>query len=47
MAHPAGLTTSQQFQDAVEAGFELQKVVRLPNWPTARDDLTVWVRKKP
>ena len=46
VAHPAGLTTSQQFQDAVEAGFELQKVVRLPNWPTARDDLTVWVRKK-
>ena len=44
--HPAGLTTSRQFQDAVEAGFELQKVVRLPNWPDARDDLTVWVRKK-
>jgi hypothetical protein len=44
--HPAGLTTSRQFQDAVEAGFELQKVVRLPNWPGARDDLTVWVRKR-
>ena len=44
--HPAGLTTSRQFQDAVEAGFELQNVVRLPNWPDARDDLTVWVRKK-
>ena len=44
--HPAGLTTSRQFQDAVEAGFELQNVVRLPNWPGARDDLTVWVRKK-
>ena len=44
--HPAGLTTSRQFQDAVEAGFELQKVVRLPNWPGARDDLTVWVQKR-
>ena len=46
VAHPEGLTTSRQFQDAVEAGFELRKAVRLPNWPNAHDDLTVWVRKK-
>jgi hypothetical protein len=44
--HPAGVTTSRQFQDAVEERFELQKIVRLPNWLNARDDLTVWTRKR-
>ena len=43
--HPAGLTTSAAFQERVEREFTLRKHVRIPNWPHARDDLTIWERK--
>jgi hypothetical protein len=42
---PGGITTSLEFQLAVETQFDLKHHVKLPNWPNTRDDLTVWVRK--
>ena len=42
---PHGMTTSVGFQRRVEKEFERVATVRLPNWPFARDDLTVWRRR--
>jgi len=42
---PHGMTTSAGFQRRVEREFERVATVRLPNWPFARDDLTVWRRR--
>ena len=42
---PHGETTSAGFQRRVEREFERVATVRLPNWPFARDDLTVWRRR--
>jgi hypothetical protein len=42
---PAGVTTSRVFQERVEREFTLVTQVQLPNWPFARDDLTVWERR--
>ena len=40
-----GQSFSLEFQQAVEANFELEQIVRLPNWPFYLDTLMVWRRK--
>ena len=45
LKHPHGFTTSAGFQRKVQKEFERVNTVRLPNWPFARDDLTVWRRR--
>ena len=42
--NPFGVTTSRSFQERVECEFEMVRWVKLPNFPFARDDLTVWER---
>jgi hypothetical protein len=45
LKHPHGFTTSAGFQRKVQKEFERVNTVQLPNWPFARDDLTVWRRR--
>ena len=40
-----GQSFSLEFQQAVEADFELEQIVRLPNWPFYLDTLMVWRRR--
>ena len=40
-----GQSFSPAFQAAVEDAFELEELVRLPNWPFYLDTLMVWRRK--
>ena len=41
-----GQSFSAAFQAAVEAEFELLRVVRLPTWPYFLDTLMVWTRRQ-
>ena len=41
-----GQSFSAEMQAAVEEAFELERTVRLPNWPCYLDTLMVWRRKK-
>ena len=40
-----GQSFSAEFQAAVEAEFQLEQNIRLPNWPYYLDTLMVWRRK--
>ena len=40
-----GQSFSLEFQQAVEADFELEQTIRLPNWPFYLDTLMVWRRR--
>ena len=40
-----GQSFSLEFQQAVEADFELEQIIRLPNWPFYLDTLMVWRRR--
>ena len=38
-------TTSEAFARRLDADFELQETVALPNWPHMHDELTIWRRR--
>ena len=46
MTGPHGQSFSMEFQEAVEAGWDVVEQIRLPSWPLFLDGLTVWSRKK-
>ena len=46
MTGPHGQSFSMEFQEAVEAGWDVVEQIRLPSWPLFLDGLAVWSRKK-